>query len=182
MFTRSTQQFGTWRDNHPIRRRFAGRPTGGFVLALSAAAVVSWLVFFIIWKVRGDFYLIENALVPLAEVSSTTPGLLSHRPSAISVAVTVSSENPSEASLLFESGRVFSFPSDEKELEEYLDDRVDSIEYIAMLTMRTDEAVARAQIWPDKNISPQMLRAVIKLLADKGFDDFDIAVRSGGKS
>ena len=181
MFTLATQQFGTWRENHPIRRRFAGKPTGGFVLALSAAALVSWMVFFIIWKVRGDFYLVENSLVPLVEVSATTPGLLSNRPAAISLAITSSAGEASEASLLFDNGRVFRFPSDEKEISRYLDERIDTIEYIAMLTMHAGDAVSRAQIWPDKNLSPQTLNALLKLLANKGFDDFDIAVRVGGK-
>jgi hypothetical protein len=182
VFTRATQNFGTWRDSHVVRRRYLSRSTGGFVLALSAAALVAWLVFVIIWRVRGDYYLVENSLVPLSQVSSQTQGLFGARRAAVSLAVFAPANGGADATVLFEDGRIFKFPSGEKDLSSYIESRADTIEYIAMLTMHADEAVSRVQLWPDKALSPQLLDALIRVLSSKGFDDFDIAVRAGGKS
>jgi hypothetical protein len=182
VFTRATQNFGTWRDSHSVRRRYLSRPTGGFVLALSAAALVAWIVFLIVWRVRGDYYLVENSLVPLTQISSQTPGLMGARRAAVSLAVFAPTNGGADATVLFEDGRIFKFPAAESDLSAYIDSRADTVEYIAMLTMRTDDVVSRVQLWPDRALSPKLLDALIRVFASKGFDDFDIAVRAGGKS
>lgn len=181
MFTRATKDFGIWRENHNSRRRFSGRPTSGFVMALALSALVAWLAFILVWKVRGDFFLLESAQLPLPRTAASDV-LFSSRPCAVSVAI-IASKNPGEGvSLLFDSGKMFAFPSQEKELLRYLDERVDTIEYMSMLTMSSSPSVSRVQIWPDRKLGRKDLNAVIRVFAEKGFDDFDIAMQVEGKS
>ncbi len=182
MFTRATKDFGIWRENHNSRRRFAGHPTSNFVMALAVAALVSWLAFLLVWKIRGDFYLIESAQVNLPAYSGDSFGLQKERPVSLSVAVISAGKTESEIILLFDSGRVFRFLSQRAELEKYIDDRGDFIEYVSMLTMTSTPSVSRAQIWPDKNLDGTVLNEIIQMLSEKGFDDFDIAMQAGRKS
>jgi hypothetical protein len=182
VFTRATKDFGIWRENHNSRRRFAGRPTSNFVMSLGVAALVSWLAFILVWKIRGDFYLIESALVPIPEYSESSRALQKQRPVALSVALISSENSDQEVTLLFDSGRVFRYPSQQADVEKYLEERSDSIEYVSMLTMTSAASVSRVQIWPDRKVGQGILRAVIHMLAEKGFDDFDIAMQAGRKS
>ncbi len=182
MYTRATKDFGIWRENHNIRRRFAGRPTSGFVMALSVAALVSWLAFILVWKIRGDFYLIDSAMVPIPTFSGQSKLLYSQRPAAVSIAVLTSARARSEVTVLFDTGRVFQFPSQESEMSRYLEERVDSLEYTSMLTMNVGVGVSRVQVWPDRKIGHGTLNAILRIFAQKGFDDFDIAVLSGNHS
>ncbi len=182
MFTRGTKDFGIWRESHNSRRRFSGSPTGGFVMSLAVAAIVAWIAFIIVWKIRGELYLIESASVPLPEFAVDDAVLREERPAAVSVALIASSRASSEITILFESGRVFRFPSEESELREYLTTRADNLEYLAMLAMAVPASISRVQIWPDRRVGREMLMSVMRVFSDNGFDDFDIAMKAKGKS
>jgi hypothetical protein len=182
MFTRATRDFGVWRESHPSRRRYAGRPTSNFVFALWVSAFVAWIIFVILFRMRSEFFLVESLLIPLNKVDEAPAKLLPSRSAAMSLALVADRRAAGDVRLIFSDGSSFLLGKDESSLRGYLAEKMDSIEYQAMLAMRIDPAATRIQIWPEAGLDSVVLRRAVNLFATQGFDDFDIAVQPEKRS
>ena len=177
MYTKATKKMGIWRHSHNSASSFRPVPTQGLVLALGAMAFFTWLVFFLVLKIRGDFFLIESSPVELLKAPSKGGYFFESRRAALAVAILPAPQG--KLRFLFDTGESFVMPGKDMELTRFVAKRADAIELMAMLTMVPRNAAARVHIWPDRRLHFADLDKAIKILSRLGFDDFDIAVDGG---
>lgn len=178
MFTHATRHFGIWRENHVGRRRFAGNPTANFVVALGMACFVSWLIFFLILKIRVEFFLVESASFPLAEAPEGMAGLHKAVPVAL-VAAVLPGEN-GETHVVLGEGKHFVLPDEQLNLTDYLRTRQRRIELQTMVTKSFSPAVSRVQIWAARSLPASSLEMAAGVFVQAGFDGIELAARVRG--
>ena len=174
MFTPATRAFGIWKDDHPSHRRHTGSPTLPLVTALGICAFLCWLVFFLTLRIRGEFFVLENDGLRLAKIDARDAHLSAGRQAAVRFGVRKRSAGG--LALLFDSGRVLEFPRQETAIRALVDARAEEMERTGLLTLVANPAIARAQIWPEADVPPAELGALVRFLTDLGYDDFDIAM------
>lgn len=175
MFTQGTRQFGTWRSGHPSLNRHTGRPTQAILLAYGLCAFLTWFIFIITLKVRGDFFLIESLSLPLHSIS--TVGSASQVPSPNSTSIAIRhDEATAQMRIIVDTGETFLFPSQQKAFEKYLEKRAEQIELSALLSKRMIPGRSTAVFWVDDKLALSSVSAIANVAVRIGFDTIQYAV------
>lgn len=175
MFTEGTRQFGVWKSGHPSTKRYFGKPTQALLLAYGFCAFLVWIMFILILKVRGEFFLIESLKVPLHRVSLQRQTIEQQHTSAVSMAVR-RGHDASSLHVIFDSGELFRLPADYKEVEKFLITRASEIELTALLKKKLSPGCATADVWVDQHVPIKDARPLADLLVRVGFDTLRFAV------
>jgi|1048.fasta_scaffold105386_2 hypothetical protein len=177
MFTQGTKQFGIWRTGHPSVARHAGRPTQAILLAYGFCAFLTWLIFILTLKIRGDFFLIESMEIPLHKVTTQS---FSAQP-AVPVGLTLAVRRAEEDSMkiVFDSGESFDWPSETVMVEKFLRNRVQDIELSALLRRRVNPGMGIADVWVDAQVPMSRVQPLARILVELGFDTLRYAVDAG---
>lgn len=176
MYTQATKSFGSWRPDHRSRARNGTSATYVLVLSMGILAFVSWFMFFIVFKIRGDFYFFETSQMqlPISNPKFGSAAVHEHRPP--STALGILRDQSGRLSLLFEDGKVFRYPDQSKDVESYLKLKAQKLEFTAMLTKSPSRTIGRVQVWADQSTNFVTVRDVFAMLARFGFDEFDFAM------
>lgn len=175
MFTEGTRQFGVWRMGHPSVRRHTGRPTQAILLAYGFCAFLTWFIFILTLKIRGEFFLIEGMHLPLHKVNAEVLSVGVQSSGSLSLAVR-SERNPSVVRVIFDSGQTVLLPEQMHLLEALLAERVKNIELTAMLKKRMTVGLGVADLWVDEKIQLNALQPLVNILVKSGFDTIRYAV------
>jgi hypothetical protein len=156
--------------------------TSVLVLSMGILAFVSWFMFFIVFKIRGDFYFFETSQMqlPISTAAVGAETLHDYRPPA--TALGILRDESGRLSLLFEDGKLFRYPEQLKEVESYLKLKSQRLEFTALLTKSPSRTIGRVQVWVDRSTSFVTIREVFAMLTRIGFDEFDLAMLRGGSS
>lgn len=176
MFTRATKEFGIWRKGSGKRGARAGTPTYSLILALGVCAFVSWFIFFIVFKIRGEFYFFETSQldIPVASHEIDQSVYFSYRSPAAAVGIIEDDEG--RISLVFDDGRVFRYPSQKNDLKLYVRERSKKLELMTMITKVPSRTIGRIQFWVEREVAFQVFHEILGLFTQFGFDDFDLAL------
>jgi hypothetical protein len=139
-------------------------------------AFVAWLTFFLVFKIRGDFYFFETSElnIPDATGFKETTLVRTHRTPAAAVGVMRNASG--QLNLIFDDGKTFLFPQQKALLERHVKKRAQRLELTAMLTKSPTRTIGRMQIWADASISFAVIREVMVVFTHMGFDEFDFAM------
>jgi hypothetical protein len=181
MFTQGTKHFGTWRVGHPSLNRHTGRPTQAILLAYGFCAFLTWLIFILTLKIRGEFFLIEGLNLPLHDspVQFTKP--LPVRPVGLSLAVRAVRES-GKARVVFDTGESFLLPDEKPLVVVFLEKRAEQMELSAMLRKKISPGMSSAVLWVDKNVPLESVQPLAKSLVNVGFDTLNYAVTGQRKN
>lgn len=176
MYTAGTSKFGIWKHTHRSQRRLAARHSYSLVLALGTSAFISWLIFFLTFKIRGEFYFFEtsNLDIPAAAIPGEHHVYFPYRQPAAAVGIIENSEG--KVSLIFDDGRIFAYPTERNELERYVKERSRRLELITMITKSNSRTIGRVQFWVEREVSFAIFHEILDLFSHFGFDDFDLAL------
>lgn len=178
MFTQGTKSFGVWRAGHPSLDRHSGRPTQAILLAYGFCAFLTWFIFILTLKIRGDFFLIESMNLPLHSVSDGELQPSRPRPVGLSVAVRdIGVANTFR--VIFDTGESFVFPQDKNLVNNFLERRADQMELSAMLRKSASPRLSTAVLWVDRLVPLQQVQPLAKTLVQVGFDNLSYAVAAG---
>jgi hypothetical protein len=175
MFTQATRAFGVWKSTHASQARRGANPGMSMLVAFGMCAFVCWLVFVLTLKLRGEFYVLENAGLKLETRNAHDPLLQDARPAALRFGVR-DLQGSDDLQIVFESGQTLRFPSQETAMKTIMKSRVREMEITGLLTLIASPAISRVQIWPEAQVPSFKVSRLLKTLVDFGFDDFDIAV------
>ena len=175
MFTEGTKQFGIWRAGHPSLNRYAGRPTQAILLAYGFCAFLTWLIFILTVKIRGDFFLIESMNIPLHSVVMNSVEPVAPFNSALSLAVREAGE-AGKSRLVFDTGESFLIPDEQESVKKFIEARVDQIELTALLKKELSPHLGRAVLWVDRRVPLESVRPLTRSLVNAGFDRLSFAV------
>ncbi len=158
------------------RRRRAGSPTYGLIMSFGACAFVSWFIFFIVFKIRGEFYFFEtsNLDIPVATQAAHPDLYFPYR--APAAAVGIIENDDGQISLVLDDAQVFLYPRDRLEIERYVRERSKKLELITMLTKSPSRTIGRVQFWVEREVNFKVFHEVVNLFSAFGFDDFDLAL------
>ncbi|NBW80994.1 hypothetical protein EBR21_04490 [bacterium] len=179
MFTQGTKQFGIWRTGHPSVARHTGRPTQAILLAYGFCAFLTWLIFILTLKIRGDFFLVESMEFPLHKVTAESFSPQPATPVGLTLAVRRANETGSMR-IVFDSGEAFLWPAQSAMVEQFLRNRVDDIELSALLRKRVSPGIGTADLWVDAQVPMSLVQPFARILVDLGFDTLRYAVDTGG--
>jgi hypothetical protein len=176
MYTRSSRHYGVWRSSHPSQKLRAGSQNYLLVLGFGICAFVSWLIFFTVFKIRGEFYFFEtsNLDIPVATQMASDTIYFSYRNPA--AAVGILEDESGGISLIFDDARVFSYPQQRVDLENYVRERSKKLELITMLTKSPSRTIGRVQFWVERDVHFSMFHDILNVFSQFGFDDFDLAL------
>ncbi|MEY2987491.1 MAG: hypothetical protein RJB13_1012 [Pseudomonadota bacterium] len=175
MFTQGTRQFGTWRAGHPSLNRHTGRPTQAILLAYGFCAFLTWFIFIITLKVRGEFFLIESLGFPLHSISAE--GSPSQVPSPNSTSIAIRSDSASsQLRVILDTGETFLIPSQQVAFENHLESRANQIELTSMLSKRPVAGRSAVVLWVDKSVALSSVSPIAKTIVRTGFDTVQYAV------
>jgi hypothetical protein len=175
MFTQGTRQFGTWRAGHPSLNRHTGRPTQAILLAYGFCAFLTWFIFIITLKVRGEFFLIESLNFPLHSIAAE--GAASQVPSPESTSIAIRTDAAtSQLRVVFDTGETFLIPSQQNAFEKQLVERANRIELTSMLSKRATVGRSTAVLWVDQSVALASVTPIAKTVVRNGFDTLQYAV------
>jgi hypothetical protein len=174
VFTQSTAGFGIWKSDHPSHRRHTGSPTVAVMVALGVCAFICWLVFFLTLRLRGEFFVLENEGLRLAQVSASDPAL--HEGRTVALRMGVRHRPGGGLALLLETGEVIRYPGEAQRLKEIVGARAFEMERTGLLTLVANPAISRAELWPEADVPPAAFDALLRDLVELGYDDFDVAM------
>ena len=175
MFTQGTRHFGTWRSGHPSLNRHTGRPTQAILLAYGFCAFLTWFIFIITLKVRGEFFLVESLNFPLHGISAQGSPSQVPSPNSTSIAIRPTAVS-SQFRIIFDTGETFLVPSQQKEFEKHLEKRASQIELTTMLSKRAELGRSTAVLWIDRSVALSSVSSVAKTFVRTGFDTIQYAV------
>jgi hypothetical protein len=175
MFTEGSRQFGVWRGGHPSLNRHSGRPTQALLLAYGICAFLTWMIFILTLKIRGEFFLIESMHLPLHMVSGESAKPMPARSVGLSIALR-STAVPGQSRVVFDTGESFLFPDEKAVLKSFLNQRVESMELSAMLRKKIMPGLGTAVIWVDKGVTLESVQPLARDLISVGFDTLNYAV------
>lgn len=175
MFTEGTRQFGIWKIGHPSTSRYSGRPTQAILLAYGFCAFLTWFIFIVTLKIRGEFFLIEGMNLPLHRVAQRSDARSEFGPSSLTLAVRPLAEGEN-IGVVFDSGHAFIFPRDADDLNNHLESRVREIELSALLRKKISPGIGTVDLWVDERIALASVRPLEKILVRNGFDTLRYAV------
>lgn len=178
MFTEGTRQFGIWKVGHPSVSRHTGRPTQAILLAYGFCAFLTWFIFILTLKVRGDFFLVESMHIPLHKVESGVLAPAQATPSSVTLAIRPV-ENNNSIYVIFDSGQTFAFPEQLDSIEDFLKERVEEIELTAFLKKKMTPGLGVVDLWVDQRVAMSSVQPLANLLVRLGFDTLRYAVQSG---
>ena len=143
---------------------------------MGTLAFVAWFTFFLVFKIRGDFYFFETAEIAIPDASSFkgAPILQPYRQPAAAVGVLRTTEG--RIALVFDDGKAFYYPEQSTAVAEYVRKRAQRLELMAMLTKAPSRTIGRLQIWADSALSFALMRELTSVFAGMGFDEFDFAM------
>ncbi|NBO37755.1 hypothetical protein EBU99_04130 [bacterium] len=177
MFTQGTKQFGTWRVGHPSLSRHTGRPTQAILLAYGFCAFLTWFIFILTLKIRGEFFLIESLHVPLHKVVSSAAKPMPAVPTGLSLAI-----RPTGAAnslrVIFDTGQVFELPREAEALNEFLADRIEDMELSALIRKKISSGFGTAVLWVDAAVPLAQVQPLANSLVRFGFDTLRYAVHA----
>lgn len=176
MYTRASRNFGIWRSTHSSQKLRSGSQSYLLVLGFGICAFVSWFVFFIVFKIRGEFYFFEtsNLDIPVATQMASEHLYFKYRNPAAAVGIIEDEEGG--ISLIFDDARVFSYPAQRRDLEVYVRDRSKKLELITMLTKSPSRTIGRVQFWVERDVHFKIFHEIVNVFSQFGFDDFDLAL------
>ncbi|MBM3382169.1 MAG: hypothetical protein FJY29_06995 [Betaproteobacteria bacterium] len=175
MFTEGSRQFGVWRGGHPSLNRHAGRPTQALLLAYGLCAFLTWMIFILTLKIRGEFFLIESMNLPLHAVSGESAKPMPMRSVGLSLAIR-STAVQGQSRVVLDTGESFLIPEDKKALREFLNQRVESMELSAMIRKKIMPGLGTVVLWVDKGVTLESMQPLAKDLVSLGFDTLNYAV------
>ncbi|MEN9808856.1 MAG: hypothetical protein RLZZ488_423 [Pseudomonadota bacterium] len=175
MFTEGTRQFGVWKIGHPSVKRHTGRPTHAILLAYGFCAFLTWFIFILTLKVRGEFFLIESMHLPLHRVNTDVLQVKGQSPSSLTLAVRAE-RNDSTLRVIFDSGHSVRLPEQLPLLDKLVADRVKDIELTALLKKKMTAGLGVADLWVDEKIPLNSIKPLADLLVKSGFDTIRYAV------
>ncbi|MEN9530096.1 MAG: hypothetical protein RI932_1969 [Pseudomonadota bacterium] len=175
MFTEGSKQFGVWRGGHPSLNRHVGRPTQALLLAYGLCAFLTWMIFILTLKIRGEFFLIESMNLPLHTVSGESAKPMPMRSVGLSIAIR-STAVPGNSRVIFDTGESFLLPEEKSVVREFLDRRVESMELSAMLRKKIIPGLGTVVLWVDKGVTLESVQPLAKDLISVGFDTLNYAV------
>lgn len=175
MFTQGTRQFGTWRSGHPSLNRHTGRPTQAILLAYGFCAFLTWFIFIITLKVRGEFFLIESLNFPLHSIEAQGSASQVPSPEATSIAIRPDRAT-SQLRVVFDTGETFLIPSQQNAFEKHLLERANRIELTSMLSKRVSVGRSTAVLWVDQSVALASVTPIAKAVVRTGFDTVQYAV------
>ncbi|MEY4065250.1 MAG: hypothetical protein RIR26_1458 [Pseudomonadota bacterium] len=180
MFTEGTRQFGTWKNGHPSVRRYTGRPTQALLLSYGLCAFVTWLIFILTLKLRGEFFLVESMNLPLHFVSGSAAQAKLEGEAGVSLALQATGKNDGFR-VVFDTGESFLMPEESTLLSSYLTKRTEAMEVSAILQKRVSAGFGTAALWVDRRISFDSVAPVSDALVRSGFDTLAYAVESAAE-
>lgn len=175
MFTEGTRQFGVWKIGHPSVKRHTGKPTQAILLAYGFCAFLTWFIFILTLKVRGEFFLIESMHLPLHRVNTDVLQLKEQSPSSLTIAVRAE-KNDSAMRVIFDTGQSIRMPEQMPLLDKLLAERVKDIEMTALLKKKLTAGLGVADLWVDERIPLNSIQPLADLLVKSGFDTIRYAV------
>lgn len=179
MFTQGTKQFGIWRTGHPSVARHAGRPTQAILLAYGFCAFLTWMIFILTLKIRGDFFLIESMNLPLHQVAEK--GAMKQESIPVGMVLAIRpTQDPASMKIVFDSGESFLWPSGSAQVEQFLRKRIGDIELIALLRRKVTPGMGVVDLWVDSRIPMSQVQPFAGSLVRLGFDTLRYAVDVGG--
>ena len=143
---------------------------------MGTLAFVAWFTFFLVFKIRGDFYFFETAEIAIPDASAFkgTPILNPYRQPAAAVGVLRNTQG--RIVLIFDDGKAFLYPEQSSEVATHVRKRTQRLELMAMLTNAPSRTIGRLQIWADSALSFALIRELTAVFAGMGFDEFDFAM------
>lgn len=176
MYTKASRHFGIWRNSHSSQKLRTGSQSYLLVLGFGICAFVSWFVFFIVFKIRGEFYFFEtsNLDIPVATQMASDSLYFTYRNPAAAVGIV--EDEAGGISLIFDDARVFSYPEQREDLEVYVRDRSKKLELISMLTKSPSRTIGRVQFWVERDVHFKIFHEIVNVFSQFGFDDFDLAL------
>jgi hypothetical protein len=180
MFTEGTRQFGTWKIGHPSVRRYTGRPTQALLLSYGLCAFVTWLIFILTLKVRGEFFLIESMNLPLHSVSSKVAQAKPVGEASLSLALQAIGKE-GEFRVVFDTGDSFLIPTQRDRFANYLSRRTADMELSALIQKQVGLGFGTAILWVDRRLAFDAVAPVSEELVRVGFDTLAYAVEASTK-
>lgn len=181
MFTQGTKHLGIWRAGHPSLNRHTGRPTQAILLAYGFCAFLTWFIFIITLKIRGEFFLVESLSVPLHSIAADGGGGggASHVPSPESTSLAIRpSGSKGQLRVILDTGDTFLIPQERSAFESYLVKRAERIELSAMLSKSAGAGRSTAVFWVDEAVSLSDASTLARLVVRTGYDTIQYAVSS----
>ncbi len=175
MFTEGTRQFGTWRSGHPSLNRHTGRPTQAILLAYGFCAFLTWFIFIITLKVRGEFFLIESLSFPLHTIAADGSASQVPSPNSTSIAIRPDAAT-SQLRVILDTGETFLIPSQQTAFEKHLEQRASQIEFTTLLSKRPVAGRSTAVLWIDQSVALSSVAPIAKAFVRSGFDTIQYAV------
>ncbi|MES2614012.1 MAG: hypothetical protein V4591_01200 [Bdellovibrionota bacterium] len=175
MFTTATKNFGVWKEDKKANKISYALTFQQFLFSLSVMAFIVFLAFIVVVKIRQEFFLIESSPVELFKDKSIDHNFfIPERKAAVSIFI--KKEKNNLLHIYFESGESFLIPQDSKDFISYLKKRQKNIIYMAMVLRINDEQNSRVRVWPEKNITFEDIRLIMKIFSQYGFNSFDFGV------
>lgn len=175
MFTQGTRQFGVWKMGHPSVSRYAGRPTQALLLAYGVCAFLTWFLFILTLKIRGDFFLVESMNLPLERVDAPPQSGKTATRGSLTIAIRPENDGR-DVRAVIDSGESFFLPGDLPAMETFLRQRVNEIELVALLRREISPGIGTADLWVDRRVGATVLQPLTNLLVSLGFDTLRYAV------
>jgi hypothetical protein len=166
---------------HRSASRHSGRPTQAILLAYGFCAFLTWFIFIITLKIRGDFFLVESLRVPLHHVTSEYSAKNVTHPASITLAVRPA-ETDGKQRIFLDSGHSFLLPDQKVQFESMIRRRVGDIELTALLKKQLSAGLGTAELWVDNRVAFRDVQPLAKTLVQSGFDTLRYAVDSSNQS
>ena len=166
---------------HRSNGRYAGSPSFAFLFSMAICAFVSWFIFFIVFKIRGEFFFFETSHLDIPVANQNADQLIYYGYREAAVAVGVVEDDEGKITLIIDDGKVFSFPSQKGELSDYVRERSKKLELMTMITKMPSRTIGRVQLWVERDVHFTVFHEIIDLFTQFGFDDFDLALSRPAK-